>query len=93
MQEEQPRAIDTHSATVERVAEALIEIRIKADVKLDAHGLMEIVASKRKLTAGKHMDVLAILPHELDLDPNVFTADHRTISGGCGGAQRLALAA
>lgn len=93
MQEEQPRAIDTRSATVERVAEALIEIRFKPDVKLDVQGLTEIILTKRKLTEGKHMDVLAILPAELDFEPNVLGADHRSLGGGCGRAQRLAVVA
>ncbi len=85
--------IDTRSATLELVSDALIELRFKPDVKLDVEGMSEIVHAKRALIAGRNMDVLAILPPELDFELNVLNVDHNAMNGGCGGAQRLALAA
>lgn len=93
MKFEHPRMIDTRSATLELVSDALVELRFKPDVKLDVAGISEIVHAKRALIAGKNMDVLAILPPELDFDLNVLSIDHNALNGGCGGAQRLALAA
>lgn len=93
MKMEHPRMIDTRSATLELVSDALIELRFKPDVKLDVEGMSEIVHAKRTLIAGKNMDILAILPPELDFELNVLNMDHNALNGGCGSAQRLALAA
>ena len=93
MSNEQLRMIETGSATVELVSDVLVEVRFKPDVKLDVEGMGEVVAAKRDLIAGKDVDVLAILPPELDFELSVLSVDHHALSGGCGGAQRLALAA
>jgi hypothetical protein len=93
MKMEHPQMIDTRSATLELVSDALVELRFKPDVKLDAEGMSEIVHAKRALLAGKNMDVLAILPPEFDFALNVLSMDHSAVNGGCGGSQRLALAA
>ncbi len=86
------RLIDTRAATLERVSDGLIELRFKPDVKLDVQGMAEIVHAKRTLVAGRNMDVLAILPPELDFELNVLAIDHDAANGGCGTASRLALA-
>lgn len=88
-----PRLIETRSATLELVSDALIELRFKPDVRLDVEGMSEIVRAKHTLIAGKNMDVLAVLPAELDFELNVLGMDLNALNGGCGGAQRLALAA
>ena len=88
-----PRLIETRSATLELVSEALIELRFKPDVRLDVEGMSEIVRAKHTLIAGKNMDVLAVLPAELDFELNVLGMDLNAVNGGCGGAHRLALAA
>lgn len=93
MKMEHPRMIDTRSATLELISDALIELRFKPDVRLDVEGMSEVVHAKRTLIAGRNMDVLAILPPELDFELNVLNLDHHSLNGGCGGAQRLALAA
>lgn len=93
MSKEQLRMIETGSATVELVSDVLVEVRFKPDVKLDVEGLGAIVAAKRDLIADRDVDVLAILPPELDFELNVLNVDHQTLNGGCGGAKRLALAA
>lgn len=85
--------IDTRSATLELVSDALVEVRFKPDVKLDVEGMSEIVHAKRTLIADRYIDVLAVLPPELDFALNVLSMDHRAMNGGCSGAQRLALAA
>ncbi|MGV3638545.1 MAG: hypothetical protein ACO1NQ_12975 [Flavobacteriales bacterium] len=88
---EHPRIIDTRSATLELVSDALVEVRFKPDVKLDVAGMSEVVHAKRALIAGKEVDVLAVLPAEIDFDLNVLSVDHAAENGGCSGG-RLALA-
>lgn len=85
--------IETRSATLELVSDALVELRFKPDVKLDVEGMSEIVRAKRTLIAGNRTDVLAILPPELDFDLDVLSVDHHAMNGGCGASERLALAA
>lgn len=85
--------IETRTAILERVSDRLIELRFKPDVKLDVEGMGEIVHAKRALCAGKDMDVLAIMPPELDFELNVLSLDHHATNGGCGNAHRLAFAA
>lgn len=85
--------IDTRSATLERVSDELIELRFKPDVKLDVAGMAEIVHAKRALVGRQAMDVLAVLPPELDFELNVLSLDHNAANGGCGNAHRLAFAA
>lgn len=93
MSNEQPRIIETGSAMVELVSDELVEVRFKPEVKLDVEGMGAIVAAKRDLIADRQVDILAILPPELDFELNVLSVDHHALGGGCGGAQRLALAA
>jgi len=83
--------IDTRSATLELVSNALIELRFKPDVKLDVEGMTEIVLAKRRM-GGRGMGLLAILPPELDFDLNVLTVDHHAANGGCGTVERIAFA-
>ena len=93
MKMEHPRVIDTRTATLELVSDALVEVRFKPDVKLDVAGMSEIVQAKRTLIAGKKIDVLAVLPPEIDFELNVLSVDHAAEHGGCGTGGRLALAA
>ena len=93
MKMEHPRVIDTRTATLELVSDALVEVRFKPDVKLDVAGMSEIVHAKRALIAGKNVDVLAVLPPEIDFELNVLSVDHASENGGCGSEGRLALAA
>lgn len=93
MNEFHPQLIETRSATLERVSSDLIELRFKPDVKLDVQGLGEIVQAKRAMCRNSEMDVLAILPPDIDFELNVLQMDHHTEHGGCGLARRLALAA
>lgn len=93
MRTEHPRLIDTRSATLELVTDALVEVRFKPDVRLDVDEMSELVHAKRTLLAGRNMDVLAIIPPELDFDMKILGLDHHTLNDGCGGAERLALAA
>ncbi|MEO8589628.1 MAG: hypothetical protein ABI432_09680 [Flavobacteriales bacterium] len=88
-----PQLIETRTATVERVAPNLIELRFKPDVKLDVAGLGEVVHAKRTICRGEEMDVLAILPPDVDFELNVLQADLHAENNGCGLARRLALAA
>lgn len=88
---QQHQLIDTRTATLERVSNELIELRFKPDVKLDVEGMTDIVLAKRRM-GGSRMDVLAILPPELDFDLNVLTIDHHAANGGCGSVERMALA-
>lgn len=92
MLNERPRLIETRAATLERVAD-VVEVRFKPDVKLDLAGLGEVVHAKRALCHTEELDVLAVLPYELDFDLNVLSVDHHLLNGGCGLARRLALAA
>jgi len=85
--------IETRTAILERVSEGLIELRFKPDVKLDVTGMAEIVHAKRTLCGRQEIDVLAILPPELDFELNVLSMDHHAAHGGCGNAHRLAFAA
>ena len=89
---ERHRLIDTRTAILERVSEDLIELRFKPDVKLDVEGMTEIVLAKRQLSNARNVNVLAILPPEMDFELNVLTVDHHAENGGCGSVQRLALA-
>jgi len=84
--------IETRSATLELVSDMLIELRFKPDVKLDVEGMAEVIHTKRALIAGRNIDVLAVLPSELDFELNLLNMDLHAMHGGCGGAQRLALA-
>ena len=93
MKMERPHMIDTRSATLELVSDALVELRFKPDVKLDVEGMRQIIQAKRTLIAGRNVDVLAVLPPDLDFELNILSLDHSTVAGGCTGAQRLALAA
>lgn len=85
--------IETRLASVERTGEALVEVRIKPDVRLDAEGLGEMVRAKHRLCAEQPADILLVFPSEVDFDLNVLSMDHRALHGGCGLAGRLALAA
>lgn len=60
---------------------------------MDLLGLGEIVRAKRELCGTEDLDVLAILPAELDFGLEVMAVDHRAVNGGCGQARRLALIA
>lgn len=88
-----PRLIETRLATLERAHAAVVEVRVKPDVKLDAEGFGEIVRAKRQLCASDAADILMVLPPEVDFDLNVLAVDHHALNGGCGLAKRLALAA
>ena len=57
MRTEHPRLIDTRSATLELVTDALVEVRFKPDVRLDVDEMSELVHAKRTLLAGRNMDV------------------------------------
>jgi hypothetical protein len=93
MRTERPRSIETRQAFLELVSDSLIELRFKAEVKLDAAGLGEVVLAKQALCALRPVDVLAVLPPEIDFELNVLSMDHHEAHGGCGLARRLALAA
>ena len=84
--------IDTRSATLECVSGELIEVRFKPDVKLDVEGMGEILQAKRKMGAGRELNVLAIMPPELDFELNVLSTDHQALNGGCGLSGRMAFA-
>lgn len=88
-----PRMIETRAATLERMDGNLVEVRFKPEVKLDLAGLAEVVHAKRVLCHTEEMDVLAVLPPEVDLDLNLLSVDHDVINGGCGLARRSALVA
>ena len=93
MENGRPRSIETHAATLERVAKNMVEVRFKPDVKLDVAGIGEVVHAKRALCGSDEFDVLAILPPEVDFELNVLATTHDAANGGCGLARRLALAA
>jgi len=93
MNERHPQLIETRSATLERISKDMIELRFKPDVKLDVEGLGEIVHAKQLLCNNEEMDILAILPADVDFELNVLQVDHHTENGGCGFAKRLAFAA
>lgn len=93
MEKEHPSLIETRIATLERVSGNVVEVRFKPDVKLDLAGLGELVHAKRALCHTEELDVLAVLPPEVDFELNVLAVDHHEANGGCGLARRLALAA
>lgn len=88
-----PRLIETRTATLERTAVGLVEVRFKPDVRLDAEGLAEVVRAKQSLCAAEAADILMVLPPEVDFDLGIMGMDHHALNGGCGQARRLALAA
>ncbi len=92
MSNERPRMIETRAARLERVA-GVVEVRFKPDVRLDLSALGEVVHAKRVLCSTEELDVLAVLPPEVDFELSVLSVDHHALNGGCGLARRLALAA
>jgi hypothetical protein len=85
--------IDTRNATVERISAALIEVRFKPDVKLDAEGVGEVIKAKRQLCLKGEPDILAVFPPDMDFALNILTVDHRAVNGGCGRSRHLAFVA
>ena len=93
MNEMHPELIETRSATLERVAGNVIELRFKPDVKLDVEGVTEVVIAKRRMCHNEEFDILVVFPPELDFELSVLGVAHDQAAGGCGLARRLALAA
>ena len=87
------RLMETRAATLELVSNALIELRFKPDVKLNAECMAEVIHAKRTLIANRTVDVLAVFPENLDFELSLLNIDHHAVNHGCGGAHRLALAA
>lgn len=84
--------VDTGAATLERRGD-IVEVRFKPGVKLDMAGMAEIVRTKHELCATQAADILIVLPAEMDFELHVLAVNHKEVSGGCGLARRLALAA
>lgn len=84
--------IETTQATVERVSRELVEIRFKANVKLDHVGIIEVMEAKRSLADEHSVDVLAVLFPGTDIQLNMLYTDHVPKSGS-GSSRRLAFAA
>lgn len=89
---ERRTVIEAGPAKLERV-EDLIEIHFDPGAKVNIAGMGEVVRAKSDLCSTEALDVLAILPEELDMDLNVLAVDHHEVNGGCGLARRLALVA
>ncbi len=84
--------IETTLATVERVSPELVEIRFKANVKLDPLGIMEVMEAKLSLADDHSVDVLAVLFPGTDIVLDMLYMDHKP-NNGSGNRRRLAFAA
>jgi hypothetical protein len=84
--------IDTGSATLERVSATLIELRFKPDMKLTSSVIDEVIKAKQRMCLDA-VDILAIMPPEVDLELNVMSMDHDALDHTCGHSRRLAFAA
>ncbi len=84
--------IETELASVERVCRDLIEIRFKANVKLDLPGIVEVMEAKSYLAGDQRVDVLVVLCAEMDVALNVMSMDHQVPKQSAGSTSRLALA-
>ena len=90
---EQPvQLIDTGSATLERVSDTLIELRFKPDMKLTSSVIDDVIKAKQRMCLDA-VDILAIMPPEVDLELNVMSMDNDALNHTCGHSRRLAFAA
>ena len=84
---------ETRLATLERVAPDLLEIRYKADQKLDVEGLREVMQERQRLCPEGPYRVLAVFPPDGDFDLGVMMQDHYAGRGLQNCTQALAVAA
>lgn len=85
--------VDSPYATVQRISADLIEVRFKADVKLDIDGISQVIQAKCQLCRTDEPNILAVLPPDLDFALNVLSVDHSAVNGGCSASSRLAFVA
>src|SRR5690606_4539037 len=85
------RSIETAHAVLDRVSPALLEIRFKPGIKLDAAGVGEVILAKRPLCTEGTPDVLAVLPESVEVEIRAVTVDHHALHGACCNAGGLAV--
>jgi hypothetical protein len=93
MEQTAQRSIETAHAVLDRVSPALLEIRFKPGIKLDAAGVGEVILAKRPLCTEGTPDVLAVLPESVEVEMRAVTVDHHALHGACRNARRLAVVA
>lgn len=72
----QHQVIHTRVALVQRGVEHRIIVRFTEGHIITAQDLAEIFAARRTLAAGQPMQVLALIPEDLDFDNSIILTDH-----------------
>lgn len=72
----QHQVIQTRVALVERGVDHRIIVRFTEGHTITAQDLAEIFTARRTLAAGRPMDLLALIPEDLDFDRSIILTDH-----------------
>ena len=85
--------IETRQAWITRTAGDLVEVRFKPEATLEAEGLGEAIMAKRELCGADGVNVLMILPADMEVDIRAVTADPQAVIGPCKSSMRTAVVA